>query len=534
LPTATNTPTVTVTHTPLPTATTGPSGNQYQIVIDSAAHQRYGLYYPVTYMFQIPGGSSSLVAQYRFNMADAWVTLPGMTTANFFNGINAARFDYPANRAYLSVAFPDTSDVIYLRVLSGTAEVPLTYLGIPPYYDNRSAAVTVTLDDWDAQSEFWDTVSRVMTNDRLHFSVGIMTGFEPDWSLIQHWYDQGYLEPASHSRSHSCSDAIYLSAGGFDYQVSGSRDDILANLSMRHPYGPAYFEPCGFESRKVRAAVVNANYLADRGANTGLNSFSPWWVDGAYQQAMYTYDTQAWSSSGSAARLAEANARFDAVTAAGGIYHLFDHPVAGVWTEGSYRAQHAGYISNRLNIWYAAFGELYLYHYIQEQGKVLVYPVGAQQPTLTPTPTATPANAVVNPANISSLPAGTTVLIDFNNLPNPVAGQARPANYAGITWSALVAGAPYAGGQSWNIYIANGGSQATITFPRQVIVQSLLTSSLYSSIYTLSSAGNPDMYSIPLGGVPGAIETGWTNPVTRITIESTSADQALDDLRFVV
>ena len=41
-----------------------PSGIEFQIAVDASAHQRFGLYYPVTYRFQIPAGSSGLTAQY--------------------------------------------------------------------------------------------------------------------------------------------------------------------------------------------------------------------------------------------------------------------------------------------------------------------------------------------------------------------------------------------------------------------------------------------------------------------------------------
>ncbi len=68
-----------------------PSGTQFQITIDSNAHQTYGLYYPVTYMFQIPSGVSGLTAQYRFNTGGTWVTLGSRTASDFFNAINAAR-----------------------------------------------------------------------------------------------------------------------------------------------------------------------------------------------------------------------------------------------------------------------------------------------------------------------------------------------------------------------------------------------------------------------------------------------------------
>ena len=145
----------------LTTSGGSPTANQFQVLVDSTAHQRFGLYYPVTYMFQIPTGSSNLTAQYRYHPADNWTPLTPMTSADFFNGVNAVRFDYPNNIAYISVAFSLNSDAIYLRVLNGQTEVPLSYLWIPFYYDNRRAAVTASLDDWDSQSSDWDTASRI-------------------------------------------------------------------------------------------------------------------------------------------------------------------------------------------------------------------------------------------------------------------------------------------------------------------------------------------------------------------------------------
>ncbi len=358
-----------------------PTATLFRIAIDSEAHQRFGLYYPVTCMFQIPSGSSNLTAQYRYHPADDWSPLDRKTTADFFNGVNAVRFDYANNTAYISIAFALDSDAIYIRVLNDQTEVPISFLWIPFYYDNRSAAVTTSLDDWDVQSGVWDAASRILTNARIHFTVAIISGQNPEWALIQSWYDQGYLEPGSHTRTHPCTDSEY-SVQGYASQIAGVRDDILANLDLRYPYVPAFMAPCGFESAQVRQAVADADYIADRGASPYLITFAPWGQDGTYQQAMYTYATFDWTAPGSPARRDEANAAFDAAYAARGIYHLVDHPWAGLWFDESYLAQHISHISNKLDVWYAAFGEVYLYHFVQERGQVTVSPLGATAVTL--------------------------------------------------------------------------------------------------------------------------------------------------------
>ena len=119
-----------------------------RIALDSTAHAKFGLYYPATYVLGIPGGSSGLTAQYRYDTASAWVSLPARTTSDFFNGIAAARFVYASNTVYVSVPFSPSSDTIYLRVINSAQQpVAITYQGISKYYDNRKAAVTIDFDD---------------------------------------------------------------------------------------------------------------------------------------------------------------------------------------------------------------------------------------------------------------------------------------------------------------------------------------------------------------------------------------------------
>lgn len=333
-------------------------------------------------MFRIPSGLSNLTAQYRYNTGDSWQSLSTRTSSDFFSGINAARFDYANNVAYLSIAFSPNSNSIFVQILDGSSAVSLTYLGIPLYYDDRHAAVTVTLDDWEADFETGAHIaSSYLTTAHIHYSVGIVSqnysGLGPDWALIQNWYDQGYLEPAGHSRTHPCSDVDYQT-NGYDWEVSGIRDDILANLTLAYPYVPAFIEPCGFESSLVRQAVASAHYLADRGwqAPPVQGTFASWGGDGTYQRVMYSYDTWSWTQAMSPTLLAQANSSFDAAYAAGEIYHLVDHPWQNLFFDGSDLVQHFNYISNRPDVWYAAFGQLYLYHYVQERGQVTVSPVG--------------------------------------------------------------------------------------------------------------------------------------------------------------
>ncbi len=523
-----------------------PGGTEFQITVNSSAHQTLGLYYPVTYMFQIPAGSSGLTAQYRFNQADNWTALQTRTSTELFNGVNAARFDYPNNMAYLSVAFSSASDNIYIRVLSNQNAVNVAYVGIPLYYDNRHAAVTVTLDDWSGGNDYYfDMACSALTGARVVHTVALETATGLDWALVQDWVNQGYTEPSSHSRTHPCTDAEYRQ-GGYTGEITGSRDDILAHLTLQNRYVPAYIEPCGFYNAALRQVVVGAHYLSERGfqAPPVENTFSAWVTDGAYARVMYSWDTWNWQTGGGTAQMRDqANSAFNQAYAAGGIYHLVDHPWEGLWGSGSYLNQHIDYINDRPDVWYAGFGHLYLYHYVQERGQVTIVPVnsatptptftpgGANTPTPTPTATSTPGGEVVNPSSIAALPAGTNVLLNFDNFASPVDGVAVPASYGGCTWQTLVEGSSWAGNTTWNIYITNGGVQGTVVFPRPVIVRSVRVGSVGSNQFTLRSTGNTDVIGTTSGSQL-TLTTGWTQAVTSLTLRSSTGDQFFDDLRL--
>jgi hypothetical protein len=90
-----------------------------------------------------------------------------------------------------------------------------------------------------------------------------------------------------------------------------------------------------------------------------------------------------------------------------------------------------------------------------------------------------------------------------------------------------VEGSPWSGINTWNFYITNGGPQGSITFPRPVIVKSVRVSSSGSNTYTLIGAGNPNAVLTTSGNNAQTLVTGWTNPVTSLTLRSTTYDQSL-------
>ena len=91
--------------------------NMTIISVDSDTHIDYGLSYPITYEFSLPNGIEHFKAYRKFRFQDSWELIEEKTSDDFFNGIEAARFDYESNIGFLSVGFSSITDSIYLKIM---------------------------------------------------------------------------------------------------------------------------------------------------------------------------------------------------------------------------------------------------------------------------------------------------------------------------------------------------------------------------------------------------------------------------------
>ena len=90
--------------------------NETVISLDSQTHTDYGLSYPITYEMNIPFESFSLRSYQKFQANQEWTLMEEKTENDFFNGIDAVRFDYQQGIAYVSVGFSDDSDSIFIKI----------------------------------------------------------------------------------------------------------------------------------------------------------------------------------------------------------------------------------------------------------------------------------------------------------------------------------------------------------------------------------------------------------------------------------
>ena len=345
--------------------------NEMTITIDSQTHIDFGLSYPVTYEIDIPNGSQNLNAYRKYSSSQNWNLIDEKTSDDFFNGIEAVRFDYDEQKVYISVGFSSISDTIFIKLEDDDGNIVSSSIEkICEYYDNRHAAVTITADDWaDYCHEKFIQACQNFRSYNLWYSVAIITGWTSGWDDIQNQLDLGLVEPVAHSRTHP-----YVPYDDVEGEVLGSKQDIIDNLNLLNhnrsgvnEYIYAWVAPFGEYDDSIDIMTSNGKYLVSRLFNYDENDFSEWNTDlnkfdpvgGSIELGNSYY----WGST----NINELNSSFDNALSLGKVYHLITHPNILDWNE-DFTWNHLEHISNRKDIWYVGFGHLYLYRLLSNSG----------------------------------------------------------------------------------------------------------------------------------------------------------------------
>jgi len=352
------------------------SGDEIVIAVNSTVHENYGFKYPYTYKITIPSGSSDLKAYRKFFTSMNWSQLSEKTNDDFFNGIDAVRFDYANNVAYVSAAFHAATDSLFIKITDAqNINVGINFIELCRYYDNRDAVVTCTADDWHMSfSNYFIESLTYFRQYNLWVTAGIVTdsGWCNDltWQQIQTQLNLGYVEATSHSRNH-----LYTPYNNTNYEVQGSKEDIINNLDLppqfkkgEKEYVYIWIAPYGQYNDSIDYYVSLNQYLTSRLTNEQYYIFSDWEENkNKFAPVGITYEMGEASWAG-VHDLDSLNDTFDMVIENGEIYHLMFHPHVlnqyNSWNDG-YVIDHLEYISNRKNIWYVALGHLYLYHLLE-------------------------------------------------------------------------------------------------------------------------------------------------------------------------
>jgi hypothetical protein len=364
----------------------------YEIAVDSAAHANYGLGYPVTYKFGIPVELSTGCKVYKsVDDGGTWTPLTTKTSADLFNGIECARFDYANHYVYISVSLPGDRDYLHICLVNSGHSQTMTFSSIPQYYDNRKCAAIQTHDEIRVSDNNTLCLANEAMMDacqsrQLWTTAGIITGstWSAEWNWLQSEIDEGFVEAASHSRTHPVTFS--------DNECAGSRDDIISKLTLpsiyrkgTSQYVPGWLSPYEEMDDASRQNLGEALYL---GIRSGYGTIGSWpaWSDtyGTYLDMRYALTNYEECTA------AQLNAEFDTRYAAGQIFLMTGHPANEVGLDANSfvtgkMAQHYDYISGRKDVWYVGFGAAFMYHYCAERGVVTITPVESEPPVELPT-----------------------------------------------------------------------------------------------------------------------------------------------------
>lgn len=350
--------------------------NIFRLTASSEIHTDYGLSYPVTYKFSIPVGLASGGKAYHRHSDSttvSWSQLTTKTTSDFFNAVEAVRFDYTNHYAYVSVAFDVSYDEIYIKITnSSDATQVITFVEVPKYYDNRVATFAIVDDDFEELEASHITGYDILQARNIWLTSATVTyygGVNYDYTLMQAQIDEGYIELADHSWTHT-----YIPYADYYKEIVYSKMIDLGwnNQASVYRQGTTdymwiFAGPGGFIDDLTRRYERLGRYLVDMdgefvgNASIGFTSWdSEEMLFGTSSQ--YAFINDNWPGITNTATL---NGYWDSVYSQGGIYILRYH---GHWIANyaTYFTPHMDYLKNKTDVWYTGFGAMYMYHFVEQ------------------------------------------------------------------------------------------------------------------------------------------------------------------------
>ena len=252
------------------------------------------------------------------------------------------------------------------------------YIGISQYLNHTHAVVTHTIDDSTRYvPPCLDAIDKYGIKATIFVSTQVET-VSRLWPRLERAIQNGH-EIGSHSRRHQCQwpDTFPFCFRAYtDYEISGSRNDILRHTSQ--PYVWSWCYPCGncnafdFAHRKLARAgyLVARNYPGEAEDHHVLPDLQTY--DSDPYNATYTQVVQKKGGIAKSGRtnVTEVNAKFDEVYQKGGIYNFMSHPQWLDYGADKFYEQHLAHVGGHLDVWYVPMGPLYAYHTVQEHTKV--------------------------------------------------------------------------------------------------------------------------------------------------------------------
>ncbi len=279
-------------------------------------------------------------------------------------------------------------EILFLFAATAALGQEVRFVGKAKYLNNARVAVVHSIDD---STKYVPATIDAMDKYGIKSTIFVSTENDPVpedrfftqlqirglWPRLRQAIADGH-EIGSHSRQHPCKkpdDESFCASAYTDYEIAGSRDDILR--LTQQPYVWSWCYPCGncatypFIQKRIAAAgyIVARNYpneLTNGHVRPGVRDF-----DGNPMNAGYTQVVQ--HRNAAKADLVDSvaiKAEFDQVLDKGGVYHFMSHPQWLDYGPDAFYESHLRYVSRRPDAWYVPMGPLYAFRTIRDKTAV--------------------------------------------------------------------------------------------------------------------------------------------------------------------
>ena len=363
----------------------GSTRGVFMFSIESLHQERYGAQYPLTYKFFLPDQVQLITVEKFSENLDEWISLKQKNDNQFFNGKEIFRYDSLKGEVFISAAFNEDSSLLKIGITYQTLDEKITpeFVDITSYYDDRKAVVTATMDDYNPGSQTAESAALKSAMEfqkhKIWLTVGVVTRHSSAinfsrpyvWQQFQSLLNGGYIEPASHSRTHP---HFIFDEVNYESEIGGSKEDLINYLEFpslfthkNKKYVYTWIAPYGQWNSLTEKSLAESNFLVNRcylctsfylaDFNESVGFFSP--VKYSAEMGVTSWKSNATNS------VIELNGKFDRAYDNGLVYHLVLHPQSVDWMQ-EYPNLHLDYIARRTDVWYVSLGHLYLYQATKE------------------------------------------------------------------------------------------------------------------------------------------------------------------------
>lgn len=169
----------------------------FELSIDATDHLNYGVSYPITYVFDIPTDWTSGYVYCRYRETDPWTLMDGRSSEEFFNGIDASRFDFTNHKAYVSLGFSNVSHNIYLQLRERSHDVAVVDIILPKTVVGQNSTLDVEIaaenqGDWEETfnvTTYFNETAIILPNAKNYTTITLKSGNHT--SVIFTWNTTG-------------------------------------------------------------------------------------------------------------------------------------------------------------------------------------------------------------------------------------------------------------------------------------------------------------------------------------------------------